>query len=851
MISKPALLILSLSVAAAVQAQRVSHDFHNVAMPEALRLLGDKTNRYTINFIYNDLEDFRVSASVKNQPIPAAIRQLIGFYPIAMTMPTDSIISVECIQKTLRRYKGRVTDEHGQPAEFANIALLSPADSTVIAGGVSNADGYFVIPCELPRVIARITYVGYKPISRAYDSTDMGVVRLQPEATTVKGVVVKGNRPQYRMVTGGTEVAVENTLLAKEANTLNVLALLPRVAVDGQKIEVLGKGSPLVYINNKRVADNEEIQRLSPADIKSISVITSPGAEYNAEVESVIRIRTKNRHADGLSLRAVERLKYNKWLTDLDQLTTSYQTKKLELTNTVYTMLSRGDEDNHLITDLQTGGKRYRNTQHSLYNLSNRGINEYFAADYALNDSNSIGTSYRYYGTLRYRCRNNDSYNVMQDDIMQGNIASKGSSSNGTHLHNAELYYAGKFGKVALDFNATYYTVSTRRTDSTHETSTDLGDRDVNSSSLQNSNMWAAKFVASMPIGGRGTVSVGTEISRTHSHGTFDNREGLVEASNTDIRERNVAAFAQYRLSPGAGWSIDLGMRYENIARDYFSFGVKQDDVSRRYSNFFPNLTISWRRRDLYLQLNLNEKTHRPSYRELRNFKQYDNRYLYEGGNPELQPEKVFNVETSLVYKWMNAAVGYKYTDNTIEWTKYVYPQQAVAYSTSLNFNHNQLLYASLSLSPQLGIYRPVLKLGYDQQFFDTRKYGARRALTKPRMSCYMANRLLLTGTLGATLTFNGTTGVADGFLMYRGNCVVNLQLDKSFAHRRWTVYLSANDIFKTSKERWTMYGIGTESIKNCYYYTRSVSLQIVYNFNAKRSKYRGTGAGNEEKSRL
>ena len=213
MISKPALLIISLSVATAVQAQRVSHDFHNVAMPEALRLLGDKTNRYTINFIYNDLEDFRVSANVKNQPIPAAIRQLIGFYPIAMTMPTDSIISVECIQKTQHRYKGRVTDEHGRPAEFANIALLSPADSTVIAGGVSNADGYFVIPCELPRVIARITYVGYKPISRAYDSTDMGVVRLQPEATTVKGVVVKGNRPQYRMVTGGTEVTVENTLL--------------------------------------------------------------------------------------------------------------------------------------------------------------------------------------------------------------------------------------------------------------------------------------------------------------------------------------------------------------------------------------------------------------------------------------------------------------------------------------------------------------------------------------------------------------------------------------------------------------------------------------------------------------
>ena len=32
---------------------------------------------------------------------------------------------------------------------------------------------------------------------------------------------------------------------------------------------------------------------------------------------------------------------------------------------------------------------------------------------------------------------------------------------------------------------------------------------------------------------------------------------------------------------------------------------------------------------------------------------------------------------------------------------------------------------------------------------------------------------------------------------------------------------------------------------------SKDISLQVTYNFNAKRSKYKGTGAGNEEKSRL
>ena len=47
------------------------------------------------------------------------------------------------------------------------------------------------------------------------------------------------------------------------------------------------------------------------------------------------------------------------------------------------------------------------------------------------------------------------------------------------------------------------------------------------------------------------------------------------------------------------------------------------------------------------------------------------------------------------------------------------------------------------------------------------------------------------------------------------------------------------------------MYGQGSGTMKDCYNYTRSISLQVTYNFNAKRSKDKGTGAGNEEKSRL
>ena len=829
-------------------AQRITRQYNNVSFSAALKDLNARQHKYTINFVYDELEDFRVTKSIRNQSVPDAIMQLIGFYPIRMTQVEDNIM-VECMQKTTLRYKGRIIDESGNAAEYANITLLSPIDSTIVGHGVSNENGSFVIPCNSRKVLARITYVGYKTISRIYSNPEMGIIKLQPETMIIKGVVVKGDRPQYKMLSGGMEVAVEHTLLSKMANTFEVLSLLPRVSVDGQKISVFGKGTPIVYINNKRVNDNNEIVNITPDNIKSISVITSPGAEYDAEVESVIRIRTKERRANGFSLRADAYGKYNKWMSDYELISTSYQTKKIEIANSIWTMGTHDGEDNNLITDIYLPDKHYHNNQKYMTELRNRYLSEYLSADYSLNDSNSVGGSYRYYGMFKGRTNSVSRQDVLLNGMAQGSIDQNEVMKPSLSLHQADVYYVGKVGHVGVDFNATYYAVKNRRNDEGFEISKELGNQEVHSSNRQNSDMWAGKLVVNIPLW-KGNVSVGTEMSKTDSHGTFLNEEQLVPSTKTDIHERNIAGFAQYGLALSK-WTVGLGVRYENIVRDYLSDGVKQDDVSRKYNNLFPNLSVSWNKGNWNWQLNVNEKIHRPSYRQLGNFMQYDNRFLYEGGNPTLQPEKVFNVEAMMLYKWLNVSVGYKYLKDVMEWTKYIYPGKEFAYNTSLNFDHKQLLYASVNVSPKLGIFRPTWGFNYNQQFFDTRKYGASKALSKPLLSCSLNNNFALSETMNAAIRLNASTTHADGFLMMKSGYSVNLQFDKSFANRTWIIYLSADDIFKTAKERWTMYGLGAGTIKDCYNYTRNISLQITYNFNTKRSKYKGTGAGNEEKSRL
>jgi hypothetical protein len=262
-------------------------------------------------------------------------------------------------------------------------------------------------------------------------------------------------------------------------------------------------------------------------------------------------------------------------------------------------------------------------------------------------------------------------------------------------------------------------------------------------------------------------------------------------------------------------------------------------------------LSLAWNKGDWSLQLSMNEKMHRPSYRSLQNYMQYDNRYMYEGGNPALRPEKLYSTEAQLTYRWVSMTLGYKYYDDAIVWLKRVMDDEAVTYTTDMNFDHRQTLYSSLYLSPRFGKYRPTLEIDYDQQLFNTLEYGSSKKLNKPSFGISLNNRYMFSQTLMGTLNISAGTRSYNGFQMMRERFNMSVMLRKSFNKERWVLTLSADDIFKTARERWTMYGIGAESSKDCYNYNRNISLRVTYNFNNTRTKYKGTGAGNDEKKRM
>ena len=140
------------------------HVFNGTSLSKALIELDQSTKRYDISFVYDELEDFTVTKTIKRgRSVPDAVREVCGFYPVRVSDKGHDIL-VECIRKDRTKLMGRLVGPDRQPVAYANIALFSPSDTSYIGGGVSNEAGDFVIPCSATQAKVRISYVGFKTI---------------------------------------------------------------------------------------------------------------------------------------------------------------------------------------------------------------------------------------------------------------------------------------------------------------------------------------------------------------------------------------------------------------------------------------------------------------------------------------------------------------------------------------------------------------------------------------------------------------------------------------------------------------------------------------------------------------
>lgn len=842
------MIILLCTMSCQLYAQSFSHKYDNVPIPEILKQLNDEQNKYTIDFIYNELEDFKVTASIHKQKVPDAIQQIIGFYPIKMTQKND-IILVECLQKNGTRYKGRIIDENDQPAEFANITLLSPADSTIIANGVSNEGGYFVIPCKAKKVIARISYVGYKTIKHVYKNPNIGTIQLTPSKIMIKGVTVKGYRPVYKKTNEGLLTIIENTALAKIGSAKDVIVHLPMIQKDGQgNLNVFGKGTPEIYINGRKVQDNNELTNLKSEDIKNIELITSPGAKYDATARAVIKINTITSKDNGFSFNVSSMLSKNDHDLNHDsRLSLNYRHQGFDFFDNFRHISKHHRSYNNMWQEIDSDTLWFQKNQakekyHSQSFENTIGIN------YAINDKNYIGT--KYVITLCPKaCLDNDiSAEVTADNILYDHLNTKEEESTDARpAHQFNAYYNGKLNETTVDWNIDYLFNKTRKNSVSKEKSEMNVSRTVNSLNNIRNRMLASKLILGHPFAG-GKLNIGTEYTNTDRNDNYINLQEIVPSSYAKLKEQHISPFVEYqKLAHGIGF-FTLGIRYEHINFNYYENGKHIKDQSRKFNSVFPSISWSIQKGALQAQLAYSTKTKRPNYQELSNNVVYANRFLRNSGNPAIHSEYIHDLTLQGMYHWVQFSFSFNDIRHAIIWNCQQIENQPVNEVTHANIPSLKTFTPALVLAPRLGLYNPQLTIAINKQWLHLNGIS----FNKPILFCTFDNNFKFTDSFYGNLffTYQGK-GNYQNIYMNKISTPLNISLTKTFLHNTLSLQLTAKDIFKKRCDGNLIYSKAIRFYIGNTYDSRSIDLSVKYNFNTPHSKYKGTGAGNEEKQRL
>lgn len=763
-----------------------------------------------------------------------------------------SILCLMAMALQAQNINGRIIDENAQPLPFANVVLLSLPDSTFVQGAVSDAEGLFSIKTEKTHGLLKVSSIGYVTQFVDCQGGNMGNITLILDQQMLNEVEIKASRPTYKMTTEGIATNVENTVLSQAGTAEDVLSKIPGLTKKGEGFEVFGKGSPLIYINGREVRDLSELDQLKSEDIKNVEVITNPGASYDASVKCVVKICTKPTQGEGFGFDARSSY-YQSENTDLvEQLNWNYRNGKLDVFGTLHYSLTniRWQSTTTTIVPADTLWEQLFTQDNRVKSQASRNV---IGANYTFNENHSIG--FRYNFTLRPNrlqtpwSSSDITANGQYFDQMENTVEGRTIYQQPAHTINA--YYRGKIGDAEINFNTDYLSNDSHEYALFNEQSDCQESRIFTSENIVKNQLFASKLTMDYPLFG-GNLTAGAEYTNTHRNDDYIQPENYVPTSFAKLEESNIAPFLEYSRETPIG-QLAAGLRYEWVKFDYFENSLHIDEQSRSFGNFFPSFSFATQIDQVQLQLSYAAKTHRPTYNQLSNNMSYGNRFLMQTGNPYLKHEYVHDLTLTGLWKFLQCSVSYNdRKDAIIMWSKPLEGHSSVTVITQTNIPSLKSVSAMVAVAPKFGIWSPQLTAVMEKQWFTLHTSTGDYDLNRPIFQFSMDNSFEFghgwVASIDAWLT---TIGDQENGSFTGNTGSLNVSLTKTFFDDRLSIRLQGYDLLGTEKNKMLSYFDGIQTKQIGWSDSREIGLTVRYKFNTTRSKYKGTGAGNEEKNRL
>ncbi|MEQ8337570.1 MAG: outer membrane beta-barrel family protein [Cyclobacteriaceae bacterium] len=774
---------------------------------------------------------------------------------------------------------GKVTDQaSGNPLQFASVAVFQELDSSLVTGGITEADGSFKVQVAPGNYYVRIQFVTYSPkifsgirINQNNPNQNFGEIILAPSDTELEEVVVQAERTQMQLQLDKKVYNVGKDLSNLGGSASDLLANLPSVSVDVDgNVELRGSTSVKVLIDGKPsglvgLSSTDALRQMQGNMIETVEIITNPSARYDAEgmagiiniilkkdtrkgVNGSFQLNTGWPHNHGASVNM--NLRRN-WVNFFINYGVDY--RKAPGIGETLQRFPLAEPDEVVRTDQYTDRVRG--------GLSN---SVRFGSDFFLNDKTSITTAFLY----RYSDELNESeisfadfdgqgslteFTLREDEEMEGD-------ENLEYSVNFSRTFSSKDHKLTADFQyqSNNEIEQSDIFQSNGTSSTTLAEelqQKVRNDEGENRLMLQADYVH--PFGEKGKFEAGyrSTIRNVQNNYTVDEADEtgayLPIDTFTIAFDYNERVHAFYGIISDElekiSWQIGLRSETTNISS---VLEEQNSDLSWNYTNLFPSAFFTYKlASENQLQLSYSRRIERPRFRELSPMTSFSNNRRFRVGNPNLQPEFTDSYELGFLQNLNSSSiyygVYYRYTDQLIQ--RVTLPPNELLQTVTIPYNAGVSRAVGVEVNVSQDFtewYRVSGNVNFYRQesigtLGDTLRLEAKAVTLSSRINNNFTISDRLTGQVN--YWYRAPEQRAQGRRLSMSSLDLGLSYD--VFNKNGTISLNVRDLFNTRKYRYTT-ELETLVEENVWQWRRgpTFNLAFVYRLNQKKQREREGG---------
>ena len=756
--------------------------------------------------------------------------------------------------------KGKVINDQAISLEYFTVAILLPQDSSIIIGGAF-VDGYFEFEdLKVDQCLIQISCVGYQTVTQnidfsAINSIDIGTIQMKN--LELNEITVFAKRPTFRQVEGRLLIDVKGTALSEAGDLFDALKRSPGLVVDNNNnITVSGKGTPIVFINNREIQNKAEIEALQSDDIMSIEIDRNPSAEYSASGNAVVRIKTRKITNDKINLQIYNQNYFARKNSTLNgvQLNNKINKTTASINYSYKYFKSKNFEDAYEI-----------NTQ-SEYTIANNNFtvrfpktkthNLFLSLNQEITAKNNIGFQYSYISTNQKQDSDSkQTINKTNNGVTNRNILKLRDVAKDLHIYNLNYQYD-------IDSTSSLSVIGDYTRYVNHSTE-DIGEKNITNnlslkSLIDNQNdytIYSGKIDFKTCLLQSINLQTGVKASKVTNNGKVTSVNQITTTENYQINDKidDRISAAYFNLEPKLNnFKLEAGFRYE-----YTDTKISSNEktvLDSTYGHWFPSVLINKEFSD-YVNVTLSyaKKIDRPSFNELSTDITYFDALSYSTGNPKIKPTISHNLDLSFgLFKNLSVNFAYSYEKNARilsavsdnanpDIVKYTPVNISQAEYLNLNIDYN---YSGKNLNStfSFGGKKPFIEIPYMDEL---------RKIRNSSWYFQTNNDYSITSRTSIFANYLYNSSSKDLMTHFESSSKLSVGVNTSFFSKKLNIAIMANDIFNTSDNSWEdRYGnIVAGSIPDQD--NSWIRFSIKYNFNNFKGGLKKKSASESELNRL